>query len=288
MAETLNILIPYGYVEPTSDDVNKAKNYVLKRESAARSLSSLIDALMKDAAAEITKLCFKYNISPKDFQIASSYNKELFEQVAEILDNLEEEILDLVLDYSTKCAKDEDRKSTLWAWILLLGHDNRNLRQTLEDRLKTFSRDIEAMIVATKLAKYDVNKAVTRIKSNLHTVYVMPEMKPAFANASLFKAENIRSKGVKHGNFGNSNSESNNIDRFAVTTLQMAWMRNQAMDFKESGAVGYLQLRGSSYPCSICDGETGFHSNIDEIYSKPLPHPHCVCYRVPVYNEELL
>lgn len=287
MAETLNILIPYGYAEPTLDDVKKAKNYVLKRESAARSLSSLIDALMKDAAAEITKLCFKYNISPKDFQIASSYNKELFEQVAEILDNLEEEILDLVLDYSTKCAKDEDRKSTLWAWILLLGRDNKNLRQTLETRLRAFSRDIEAMIVATKLAKYDVNKAVTRIKSNLHTVYVMPEMKPAFANASLFKAENIRSKGVKHGYFGNSNSESNNIDRFAVTTLLMAWMRNLWTEYTENGAKGYFVLRGSNYPCDLCDSRRGFHL-IDDTESFPPQHPSCVCYAIPLYLKEVL
>lgn len=287
MEETLNILIPYGYIEPTADDVKKAKAYVLKRQSTARSLSSLVDALLSDAAEAITRLCYQYNVNPKDFQIASRYNKELFEKIAQVLDDLEEEILDLVLDYSTRCTDDKDRKSALWAWILLLGRGNRNLRQTLEDRLKAFSKDMEAMIVATKLAKYDLNKALTRIKSNLHTVYTMPEMKPAFANAPLFKAENIRTRGVKHGNAGNSNSESNNINRFSVITLQMSWMRNLWTDYKEDGALGFYVMRGSTYPCSLCDSKVGFH-RIDEEDAFPPFHGSCQCIAIPLYMSETI
>lgn len=286
MEETLNILIPYGYEPPTEADVRTGKNYVLRRESAARGLSSLIDALLKDAAEEITRLCYQYNVDPKDFRISSKYNEKLFEQIAQILDNLEEEILDLLLDYSTRCTESEKRKGALLPWILLLGKNNRNLKQTLEKRLLAFSRDLEAAIVVARLTKLDVTKAITNIKSNIHTIYNMPGMTAAFANSSLFKAVNIRNKGVKHGNVGSSNSEANNIIRFAKTTLQMAWMRNQLLNFKEKGAAGYYQLRGSLFPCHICDSEVGFHTDIDEMLSKPFPHSHCMCFRIPIYKSE--
>ena len=285
MEETLNILIPYGYKEPTEADVRTGKNYVLRRESAAHGLSSLIDALLKDAAEDITKLCYQYNVDPKDFQISSKYNGKLFEQVAKILDNLEEEILDLVLEYSLKCTESEKRRNILLPWILLLGRGNKNLKQTLEKRLFSFSRDLEAMIVAARLAKHDITKAITRIKSNLYTVYTMPEMLAAFKQASKVKATYINTKGVKHGNVGNSNSEANNIDRFAKTTLQMTWMRNQRLNYEESGAAGYVVLRGSSYTCDLCDSKVGWHP-IEDTESYPPQHPNCVCFTVPTFKIE--
>jgi hypothetical protein len=285
MEEALNILIPYGYEPPTEADVRTGKNYVLRREQNARGLSSLIDALLKDSAEEITRLCYQYNVDPKDFLISSKYDEKLFEQIAQILDNLEDEILDIVLEYSMRCTESENRKSALLPWILMLGRGNRNLRQTLEKRLLSFSRDLEAMIVAVRLAKYDMAKAITRIKSNLHAVYVMPEMLAAFKQASKLKATYIKTKGVKHGNVGSSNSEANNIERFAKTTLQMAWMRNQRLNYEEKGAEGYAVLRGSSYPCDLCDSKVGWHP-ITDTESFPPQHPSCVCYTVPIFKTE--
>lgn len=285
MEETLNILIPYGYKEPTEADVRTGKNYVLRRESAARGLSSLVDAMLEDAAEKITRLCYQYNVDPKDFLISSKYDEKLFEQIAQILDNLEDEILDIVLEYSMRCTESDKRRNTLLPWIVLLGRDNMNLRQTLEKRLLSFSRDLEAMIVAVRLAKYDMAKAITRIRSNLHAVYVMPEMIAAFRQASKLKTTYIKTKGVKHGNVGSSNSEANNIERFAKTTLQMTWMRNQRLNYEEKGAAGYAVLRGSSYPCDLCDSKVGWHP-ITDTESFPIFHPSCVCYTVPIFKTE--
>ena len=283
MIETLSIIIPEGYNPPTQSDVSAGKNYILRRESAARGLSSLIDGLLKDAAEKITRLCYQYNIDPRTFQIAASYNQELFNKIAVILDELEDDILDLVTDYSLRCTESEKRKTAILPWLLLLGRGNKNLRQTLEKRLFMFSRDLEAMIVAQKNAQNDATKAITRIKSNLHTAYVMPEMLPAFANASLFKARYIRSKGVKHGNVGSSNSEANNIIRFAKTTLQMAWMRNLRMNYEQKGADGYIVARQSSWDCPLCDSFVGFHP-IEDTESFPPFHPNCVCIAIPIFK----
>lgn len=278
--ETIPILLPYGYYVNEAD-VQTAKNYVLRRESAAHGLASLVDALIKDAATRITEICYRYDVDPQRFTLSSDYDKEMFEEVAQVLDQLEDEIMDLLLDYATRCTKSEERKKSLLPWILLLGRGNRNLQQTLEGRMRMFMKDIEAMIASMSLAKYDLQKAITRIKTGLHAVYVMPEVKAAFAHSAMMQATYIRSKGVKYGNVGNSNSEANNILRFGETTVQMAWMRNQLMNFKENGAAGYYQLRGSTYPCTICDEQVGLH--LGDFLNDSYPHAHCMCFRIPVY-----
>lgn len=285
MEDSLNILIPFGYDHPTQADIQTGKNYVLRRESAVRGLSSLIDALLKEAAEKITLLCYQYNIDPRTFQITSKYNEKLFEAIATILDKLEDDIYELVLNYATRCTESEKRKKNLLAWLVLLGRDNYNLRQTLEKRLWSFSRDLEAMIVTMRLYQYDSAKAVTKIKSNLHTVYAMPEMKTAFTNAQHFKATYIKTKGVKQGNVGSSNSEANNIDRFGKTTVQMSWMRNLRMNYEEKGAAGYVVLRGSNFPCNLCDSKTGWHE-IEDTDSFPPFHTSCCCYTIPLFKTE--
>ena len=284
--ETIIEQLSEKYRPITEKDIKTAKNYVALRERTAKSLSSQISDILQAAAEQITEICYKYNVDPKEFTISPQYNEKMFEEVATILDALEDEIIDLTLEYATDCTPDDKRRSSLLAWILTLGRNNNNLRQTLESRIWVFSRDIEALVASMRFAKKNVTEAVSRIKTGLHTVYVTPEVLSAIKNKANIKATYIRSGGIKHGNFGNSNSEANNIERFGEITVQMAWMKNQVIDFQENGAIGYLQLRGSNFACTICDDETGFHTNIDEIYKKPLPHPSCMCYRVPVYNKE--
>lgn len=285
MAENIKIQLQDIYEPITQEDVRKAKDYVLRREAAARSLSSLIDSLMEDAAAQITIIAYRYGIDPERFQLASSYNEKMMEEVSTVLDELEDDILDLTLSYATKCTDDKEDKNLLALWVLALGRNNQGLRKTLENRLWMLSRDIEAMLVATKSAKYNSTKAIQHIKSYLHTVYTMPEMKPLFRMSQKYKATYIRSKGIKYGNVGSSNSEANNIVRFGRTTVQMGWMHYQQQQAEDDGAAGYWVGRGSEYPCRICDENCGFHT-IDEGIGLPV-HPSCQCYAIPVYLKDI-
>lgn len=284
MAEPIEIYLPYGYEPITESDIQTGKNYVLRREQAVRGLSCLIDALLKDATEKIVTLCYQYNVNPEEFLMNARYNEHLFELISDILDELEEEILDLVLDYSTRCTDSEKKKKNLLPWVLLLGRDKRNLTQTLEKRLRAFVKDLEAVVVASKLAGFDVIKAVTNARSNLYALYVTKEMQNAFKKAPKVMADNIKTRGVKHGNVGNSNSEANNIIRFATTTVQMTWMHEQQENYKGKGAAGFYVLRGSSYPCDICQSRVGFHLMTDTDSFPPF-HPHCVCFTVPVLNQ---
>lgn len=286
MAETIKIQLEDAFLPVTNEQVQQGKSFVLKRERAATALATLVDALLVTAAADITQICYRYGVEPKDFQLASRYNEKMFEEVAQVLDELEEEILDYISVYSTKCTKDDDEKKLLLLWILALGKNNMGLRKSLEQRLRVFSRDVEAMIVAAKLAKMDASKAVTTVRSYIHTAYQMPGMATAFKNASQFKAEYIRTRGVKQGNVGSSNSEANNILRFAKTTLQMAWMHWQREEYDREGAIGFMCFRGSTFPCAICDDVCNRFYPIDS--QMPLPvHANCACWAIPVFQRDI-
>ena len=283
MNDNISIQLLDIYRPLSDDDISKGKRFVIKRESASNGLASLVDALMSDAAAEMVQIAYKYGINPENFQMSPQYNEQMFKEMSQILDELEDGILDLMEDYSLRCTKDDNKKKWLLLWILALGRSGKGLRRSLEDRLWMLSRDMEAMIAAAMTAKMDVARAVSAIRSNIHTAYQMPGMKEAFAHSSLYKAQYIRTHGVKKGNRGSSNSEANNIIRFAKTTVQMAWMHYHHRLYEEQGAAGYYVLRGSTFPCDLCDSMTGFHP-IDDVDGYPMYHAHCMCFTVPVFN----
>ena len=110
MAENIKIQLSDIYEPVTEDDIRKGKNFVLRRESASRGLASLANALLADAAAKITQICYKYGVEPTSFQISYQYNEAMMEEIGKVMDELEEEILDLTMDYSARCT--QDRKKT--------------------------------------------------------------------------------------------------------------------------------------------------------------------------------
>lgn len=281
MADSIKITLPQGYEPPTEEDIAKAKKWTLLRNENAARLSSLIEERLQEAIKELTQIGYKYNTKPEDFQF--SQNKDLREDVAAVMNDLEDEIMSLVEEYSLNESDDENRRSTLLPWLAALhskGSDN--LRGTLHERLRQFLFDTEAQIAAMKMANYNQGKAIARNISTMHSVYTSPEMLAAFKRP--FKTMYIQSRGVHYGNVGLSNSGAVNIENFGKMTATMAWMKSQLLDFIDKGAVAYYQLRGSLYPCSICDEAVGIH--LGDIENDPYPHASCMCYRVPLKPDD--
>lgn len=273
-----------NYRKPTDDDIKAAKQFILQREQYAGVLQQRIDDVIADGAVRIVEICYKYNADPKNLYFSSGFNSDMMSEISDVMDELEETILNLIYEYSTRVTNDRDRINMLAAWIAMLGKGERNLLETLDEYMYKMMKDWEAAIAAMRYAGLNVAKASTRIKTYLHQIYNMPEVRSAFKRWQEFAATYIRSRGIQYGAVGISNNGSTNVVNMGKITLQMAWMHNQAMDFQEQGAVGYLQLRGSNYNCDICDEESGFHPDIEEIFDKAFPHPNCLCYRVPVFN----
>lgn len=271
------------YQAPSQQDIDAAKQFILQREENARMLEDKIDELLADAAEKIVIICYRYDVDPQKLYIASGFNEQMMNEIAEVMDELEEEILALMQEYATRSTKDRDRINALLLWMASLGRGNRNLRDTLEGYLYKFMKDLEAAIAALRFADATMADAVTKVKTNLHTIYTMPEVMAAFKNASEFAATYIQSRGVQKGGVGLSNNGSTNVTNMARLTLQMVWMRSHRLEMEEDGAAGFYVLRGSNYPCDYCDSKVGFHPMTDIDYFPPF-HGHCCCYVVPIFT----
>lgn len=284
MPKTLRIRINTDiYQEPTEEDVQEAKDYVLRMSEYADLLGDLVMNILREAAERIVTICYKYNIPAKDFQFSA--NKQMQDEVYEVMDETEEEILGLIEDYCLRCSDDDDTRRALLAWLLLLGRGNKNLRDTLTDKLRQFLYDLEAQIAAMMMAGYGMDKAIQRVLDTINSVYSSPEMRGAIMRPLNSAAYYIQQGGVHHGNAGQSSSGANNVVTMAKTTLSMVWQKALYYIYKMRGAVGYYQLRGSTYHCDVCDSYVGFHAGLEGINQAPMVHPNCMCYRIPVYKK---
>lgn len=282
------------YRAPTQKEIDKAKSYVLRRESYAQALDERIDTILTEAAGEIAQICLKYNIPAKDFTLTS--NEQMFEEVSEIMDDADERIMSLIEDYSVIPAKDNGYKKLILLWIATLGRGGMNLQQTLSGYMKRYLYDTEALIAAYKLRmennpSFTQASAITQIKAALHSVYTTPAVVAAMRGLTQMQAMYIRTHGVHRDDVplpivGRSNSNANNVISMAGTTMRMAWMRELGMEYRESeGIAGFYVLRGSSYDCPICNEQATFHP-INDIGELPMYHVHCQCYAVPVYYKQ--
>lgn len=295
MSKTINISIDTSkYRMPTQGEIDNAKKFVLRRSNTASELGSIIDNILVQAAGEIAQICLKYNIPAKDFTMTA--NSQMFAEVEKVMDRIDAEIMELIQDYSLKVTNDKKKKKLLAAYIASLGKGDNNLQNTLDGYLYRYLYDLEAIIASMKLSKESGAKLTTaaivaKIKSSQHSIYTTQEVRSAMSakNIPLIQAQYIRTRG-KHidatglSYIGASSSNANNVIRMAEATMEMAWMRYQGLDFEDMGVVGYVQMRGSSYPCAICDEAAHVYYDLVGIFEKPYEHINCKCYRVPLFR----
>lgn len=274
---TQQVILPFGYT--TDEDTDQYRKWALRRNRNADYAASIIDELLQDAVRKLTKVAYKYNCKPEEWKF--SQNKELMKEVAEIMDELEDEIFAIMEEYSLNETPTKERHNYLLPLFLALTSKGaKDLRGVLHLRLMQFLYDTEAQIAAMKLAGYNQTKAVTRILSTMNTVYSSPEVNTAYRKRS--SAMYLISRGIHENNKGLSSSGAINVSNLARQTAVIMWLKSQLMTFDEKGAVGFYQLRGSDFPCNICDEEEGLHIN-EDWKNTSYPHAHCQCWRIPVY-----
>lgn len=273
------------YRMPTEDDIAAAKEYILQREEYAGILGDRIDEIIAAAAERVVIICYRYNVDPKLLYISTAFNADMMAEIAVVMDELEAAILRLMLEYSTRVTLNSARAMRLAEWMYSLGKGDRNLQDTLYGYMYKMMKDWEAAIAAMRYAGLDAAKASTRIKTYLHQIYNMPEVRSAFKRWQEFAATYIRSRGVQYGAVGISNNGSTNVVNMAKNTLQLVWKHNQQLDFEEEGIAGFIVERGSGYLCDFCDSYCGWHT-LDELDALPPRHPNCCCYAIPIYNKD--
>jgi hypothetical protein len=280
--ETINILLPYGYINPTDKDVEEGKKWTKVRNDNANQLAYQLDILLHDYAKKLTQIGYRYDCMPTDFQFAQ--NEKLREEVASLMEKLEEDILTMIEDYSLNATQDKETRTSVLPWLLALHAKNAdNLRETIHIRVTQFLYDTEAQIAAMKFARYDLTKATTRILSTLHSVYSTPEVTAAYRRTSA--AKYIIAKGSHKGNLGLSSSGAVNIENLGRNTASQVWSYIQFEEARKEGLDGFIVLRGSTYHCDYCDSMCGFHT-IDQDEFRPPFHARCQCYVVFIRKQK--
>lgn len=276
------------YRTPTQEEVDKAKQYALRRGRTANFVVDKISQRLSRSTKDLVSIGYKYNVEGITFQWNSV--PDMYKEVTELMDEVYEDCMAIIEDFAIPSDADDDAKKALAIFLLSLGRKNRTLSTTLEEYLWRYLYDIEAFVAATKIANLSKVDAMTRIVSGFNSTYTDPYVMQAM------KVPNVQSMylangGVHTDRFTGEKTQGVPINgSVAVTNLasivvNQVWFRNENLNLINNQVVGYYQLRGSSYPCAICDALVGFHPvhNISELLQSEPVHPHCVCYRVPIF-----
>ena len=289
MAQDITLKLPSGINAPTQDDINAAKEYVLERSRAEIALASAVDDILKEYAEQMIRVCYKYNIDPRNFSFGA--NDSMRQEIYAILDDLLEELLSLIEEDSVPQKRKNKHYGAIISWLATLGTHNKDLKWTTQYYISRFSKDVEALVAAMKYAGYDVNKAINRSKSILHTLYTSPEVLAAMKSGKMFNAEGIISGGTKYDPFthkpsvGLSKYGATNLVTMARSTLAKAWMESEFMEAEDEGMGGYYVFRGSTYSCpNICDMQIGWFHPMNGGMVLPI-HSNCYCYAVFVKED---
>jgi hypothetical protein len=81
-----------------------------------------------------------------------------------------------------------------------------------------------------------------------------------------------------------TSSARNAIDRLLRNTVAIAYMYAYGLSATRRGAIGFISMRGSSYPCQTCDDNVGYHDIAEYNYAW---HVNCRCIFIFIYPEDL-
>jgi hypothetical protein len=265
---------------PKDSDVLAAQDFLAQRISAENIFRKGLMELLREYAGKIIDIGYKYKIQPKDFEFSS--NPDFEAEVDELLRELLDAIYDLLTDEINSLAESDDDRDMILAYFASLGDGARDVYAQLEDYISRFKSEMEAFIAAGLIAGYTAFKTLNEYVSNIKAPWTDKMIVAAF-NTPGVKAERLRNRGVSYGR-GRSNVSSTLIERIGVGSISLSWWYYDGVNMGRDGAIGYIQLRGSNYPCEICDSEVGYHDISDAEFG--YPHVHCQCYRVPIYGDE--
>ncbi len=277
------------YKVPTNEDIKLAKQYVLRRSGAVDEGWALASDVINDAVEELVRIAYKYNIPAERFSFDSSVSQSMMDEVTEIMDRMDEEIYEILVGEALACSDDENERDNLLSYLQSLGHRNMDLRQTMHAYEWRMLHQVGGLIAAALFAGLILSSAIKNIQKYVSNVRQNPYLGKTSKYKQLFVSPFVRNNESVGFPDGSHNIQGvpfdgyNAIKQIYGIAIAQIWMKNQLYEMQESGCAGYYQLRGSEFPCALCDDEVGFHEGVN-IDDEPFPHPHCMCYRVPIYR----
>lgn len=237
---------------PTNKDIKAAKEYLLERLRAERSIVLHTNNLIDEAVKQIVELAYKYNVPVDNFSFED--NPALSLEVDFIINNLIDTLEEYTYTLATYTDLEEDD--------ILIPYINRDIQgktfqERMEEKKTSFKTEIGEILKIALLLSLTKTNAIEEALNAMKTVsrVIKPNIKGMRTFHSLILLE-------RH-------------------IIADTWMYASERDMIRRGAIGFYSYRGSSYPCQTCDDNRGFHT-----FADPFPpyHNRCCCYAVPVFN----
>lgn len=249
--------------QPSEADIETAKAYLRQRLDAERSMSYNLSIVMREAAERIVEILYSANIHPT---VASYGDLPLRVQwdIDEVVQWLKETIDDYFVTLAI--ADHEENRNTILPFILGENH-GANFDERLTDYVGKYKNELLLLVGAGLLLGIGKSALAKSIGDNLRQPYANPMLKDGIE------------KSISYGR-GRTNSMFTAIGDLTRFGIAEAWMKNQYINNRKDGCVGWLVQRGSHFPCELCDSKVGFHADESDL---PLYHSHCCCYAVPIY-----
>lgn len=258
----------------TEEEIRRAKEYLTLRLKAERlAVSTMNDALLS-AARRIVDISRKYNIPPDKFRFSA--NPLLKKEINDILALLREALYSYV--ENAVAFEDEDGGTPYIAPALTEEDHGKTFRQRLAEYVGRWGYETEAVIAATGLGGVkDRTAVIDGIREYLDRPYDNPWVKDHRGEGDA-----VRLRAAPHYGRGKRIAATSALTLLLTTVIAKGWMQN--WERRNAGKRGYYVFRGSSYPCDICNSQTGFLHDITDKDGLPPYHPHCCCYIVYTDN----
>lgn len=249
--------------QPSESDIEAAKAYLRQRLAAEQSMCSNLERVMKDAAERIVAICYAANVNPQNLRY------EILSLATQLdIDAVIVRMRQLIDDYFQTLAIAEHTDTESEVLPLILG-ENHGL--TFEERLSDYCEKYKnelLLLIGAGLFLGVAEPALTRsLKENIRRPY-----------ANQLLAEGIAAP-ITYGK-GRTNSMYTAISDLMRFGIAQAWMASRYINNRKDGCAGWFVMRGSSYPCELCDSYVGFHADESEL---PPYHGHCACFAVPIF-----
>lgn len=260
---------------PTEDEIRRAKEYLTMRLETERLVVSTMNDALLSAARRIVNISRRYGIPPEKFRFSA--DPRLKREINNILALLREALYSHIESADT--FEDEGGDSPYIAPALTEEDHGKTFRRRLAEYVSRWGYETEAVIAAAGLEGVkDKTEILDGIREYMDRPYDNPWMK-----GHRGEGEAARLRAIPRYGRGKRIAAASAMALLLTAVVAKGWMQNWAR--RNAGKRGYYVFRGSSYPCDICQSQTGFLHDIKDTAGLPPYHSSCKCY--VVYTDNL-
>ncbi|MEG1546565.1 MAG: hypothetical protein RR319_01285 [Bacteroides sp.] len=267
-----------------AEQIERAREYLAKVVDEEVKTDSNLRHLLRTHMSLIISESMEHKGLGKRFRFSEdeSLNKKVDEIISRLREALHSDIEEISLIVKRIAEEKEDSKvddAIVIAFLL-----SRIKGNTLKERINLYTgqlkSEIESFISAGIAAGLSKDEILSQWLINVKSPYAAKIMRDAMSDTG-FTATRIQSKGIHYGK-GRYTSSFDNLKRLLITTIGQSYLHASQTMAATNGAIGWYSVRGSLYPCSVCDGEVGITHQISEQFIGY--HPNCCCIQVFTYR----